>query len=99
MKSDQPKPAIIAKNDEVKLAEGMAVIGADGQPVGTVKEVHETDFVVARTLQPAVTVPLKAVQGLTEQGIMLTVTGAQVDDHWWAHAGEDAGVDLSGPYD
>lgn len=81
------------------LREGMAVVGSEGQRVGEVKEVRDREIVVARTLQPSVAIPFRAIGSLTADGVVLTITGEQADDRFWAHAGEDTRVDLSGSYD
>jgi hypothetical protein len=81
------------------LREGLEVIGSDSQRIGQIKEVREREIVIGRTLQPAVAVPNKAIQRVTADGVVLSITGEQVDDRFWARAGEDADVDLSGSYD
>ena len=81
------------------LKEGMVVIGADMQRVGQVSSVRDTDFGVDRPLQPDVYVPFDAIAEVTDDAVMLTITAAEIDDMFWAHAGEDVDVDLSGPYD
>jgi len=79
--------------------EGMAVIGSDMQRVGQVSSIRTTDFGVDRPLQPDVYVPFDAIAEVTDDAVVLTITAAQVDDMFWAHAGEDMNVDLSGQYD
>jgi hypothetical protein len=64
-----------------------------------VKEVRRADSVVRRPLQPAVCVPCAAIQQLAPEQLVLTLTAAQVDDLWWALAGEDVVISLSGSYD
>ena len=81
------------------LVEGMAVIGSDMQRVGQVGSLRNTDFRVDRPLQPGVYVPFDAIAEVTDDAVVLTITAAEVDDMYWAHAGEDVNVDLSGPYD
>jgi hypothetical protein len=81
------------------LKEGMAVIGSDMQRVGQVSSVRDTDFGVDRPLQPDVYVPFDAIAEVTDDAVVLTMMAAEVDDMFWAHAGEDVDVDLSGSYD
>jgi hypothetical protein len=81
------------------LKEGMAVIGSDMQRVGQVRSVRDTDFGVDRPLQPDVYVPFDAIAEVTDDAVMLTMMAAEVDDMFWAQAGEDVDVDLSGSYD
>ena len=79
--------------------EGMAVIGSDMQRVGQVGSLRETDFRVDRPLQPGVYVPFDAIAEVTDDAVVLTITAAEIDDMFWARAGQDADIDLSGPYD
>ena len=81
------------------LKEGMAVIGSDMQRVGQVSSVRDTDFAVDRPLQPDVYVPFDAIAEVTDDAVVLTITAAEIDDVFWAHAAEDVDVDLSGSYD
>jgi hypothetical protein len=81
------------------LMEGMAVIGSDMQRVGQVSSICDTDFGVDRPLQPDVYVPFDAIAEVTDDAVVLTITAAEIDDMFWAHAGEDVDIDLSGPYD
>ena len=81
------------------LMEGMAVIGSDMQRVGQVSSVRDTDFGVDRPRQPDVYVPFDAIAEVTDDAVVLTVTAAEIDDMFWAHAGEVVDVDLSGSYD
>ncbi len=86
-------------DNSLQLTEGMDVLDAGARHVGTVKEIRETDIAVGRTLQPAVYVPREAIQSVTANQVTLTLTADQVDDIWWATAGEKKPVDLSGSYD
>jgi len=81
------------------LVEGMAVIGSDMQRVGQVSSIRTTDFGVGRLLQPDVYVPFDAIAEVTDDAVVLTITAAEIDDMFWAHAGDDVDIDLSGPYD
>jgi Uncharacterized protein conserved in bacteria (DUF2171) len=81
------------------LVEGMAVIGSDMKRVGQVSSIRTTDFGVDRPLQPDVYVPFDAIAEVTDDAVVLTITAAEIDDMFWAHAGQDVDIDLSGPYD
>jgi hypothetical protein len=81
------------------LMEGMAVIGSDMQRVGQVSGIRDTDFGVDRPLQPDVYVPFDAIAEVTDDAVVLTITAAEIDDMFWAHAGEDMDIDPSGSYD
>ena len=85
--------------DRSSVAPGMDVFGSDTHRVGEVKEVGEPGFVVSRTLQPDVTVPFDAIQAVTADGVVLTMSADDVDETYWVHAGEDAHIDLKGTYD
>ena len=81
------------------LKEGMAVISSDRQHVGQVSSIRDSDFGVDRLRQPDVYVPFDAIAEVTDDAVVLTVTAAEIDDMFWAHAGEVVDVDLSGSYD
>ena len=81
------------------LMAGMAVIGSDMQRVGQVSSIRDSDFAVDRPLQPDVYVPFNAIAEVTDDAVVLTITAAEIDDMFWARAGEDVDVDLSGSYD
>ena len=81
------------------LREGMAVLGSDMQRVGQVSSIRDSDFGVDRPLQPDVYVPFDAIAEVTDHAVVLRITAAEIDDRFWAHAGEDVDTDLSGPYD
>lgn len=77
---------------------GMDVLGRDGSPVGTVKEVRQDDFLVDRPLARDVYVPFSFVlatetewerirggpTGPTE--VVLTISAAHVDEQHWPHS-------------
>jgi hypothetical protein len=73
--------------DRPAVHEGMAVIGADGQRMGHVKEVRDADFRADRTLlqllQGDVYVPFDAIHAVTDEGIVLTIPAAQVQTMGW----------------
>ena len=81
-----------------KLTAGMEVHSNDGHRLGQIKEVHEREILVNRRLQPTVHVPDTAIRTVTERGVILALTAAEVDDLYWVHAGEDISIDLRGIY-
>lgn len=87
------------EGDRSTVEVGMAVLGAKGHALGTVKEVGDDAILIDRTLQPDVRMPLASIQAVVADRVVLSHTGAQVDDEWWAHAGEDVQIDTSGLYD
>jgi hypothetical protein len=76
---------------------GMAVVGIDGETIGTVKEVQEAEFLVDRPLARDLWVPFASVLEAGEQGgafrrgptqpseVMLNISAAHVDDQGWRH--------------
>ena len=85
--------------DRPTVEVGMAVLGVRGHTLGKVKDVDDGTILIDRPFQPDVRIPLTAVQAVVADGVMLSETGIQVDDDWWAHAGEDVQLDTSGLYD
>lgn len=81
------------------LTVGMEVRGANAHHVGWVKEVHESDFLVHRRLLPTVEMPIATIRAVTANGVVLTLTEADVDEMYWVHAGEDLRVRLNNIYD
>jgi len=61
------------------IAEGMEVVGVDGDYVGRVKEVRDSNFRVDRKMQPDITVTFGAIQGVNGDQVILNVAGDQVD--------------------
>ena len=51
----------------LELRLGMRVFGADGRHVGQVKEIRAADFLVHRSFQRDVFVPLVAIQRITSE--------------------------------
>jgi uncharacterized protein (TIGR02271 family) len=65
------------------VAVGAEVVGADGAPVGRVKEVRAADFLVDRRGQRDVYVPFAAVAEAAANRLRLTVPADAVDDQGW----------------
>ncbi len=62
---------------------GMEVYGANGGLVGRVKEVHDADIWVDRTLQRDIYVPLTAIQEVANGQVFLNVLTGHVGDMGW----------------
>jgi hypothetical protein len=61
----------------------MRVLSADGQPVGAVKEVYATNFLVDRPLRHDILVPCEGIQAVTGQLVILGISADQVAAiHW-----------------
>ena len=65
------------------LQEGMEVVGSDGNRVGRVKEVRDSDFLVDRSPQRDVYVPFDAVQAVVDGRVVLNVPAGQVGYTDW----------------
>lgn len=59
---------------------GMDVVGSDGQQVGTVKEIHDSDFLVNRDLKTDMYIPFSAVAEVvtTNQTVVLSIPAYEV---------------------
>jgi len=53
------------------LREGMEVVGADGERVGRVKELHDNDFRVDRPMKPDINVTYSAIQNVSGDQVVL----------------------------
>lgn len=70
---------------------GMEVVGLDGEIVGTVKDIRESDFLVDRLLARDVYVPIEAVRAIVDATasdsihprVILTIRAASVGDQRW----------------
>ncbi len=62
---------------------GMEVVGADGESVGTVKEIHDAAVLVDRPLARDVYVPFYAIDGLRAEQVVISVPHDLVDAMDW----------------
>ncbi|MCW5853287.1 MAG: BON domain-containing protein [Anaerolineae bacterium] len=74
------------RTTELRASEGMAVVGANGERVGTVKAVRVTDFLVDRSVGRAIYVPIECVQAIEGDRLTLKVASNEVNNQGWAHA-------------
>jgi hypothetical protein len=77
---------------------GMAVVSIDGERIGKVKEVRESEFLIDRPLAHDLWVPFSSVVEAGERGgtfrrgptqpsdVVLGVSAAHVDSQGWKHA-------------
>jgi hypothetical protein len=65
-----------------RIRPGMEVVGEDGVHVGEVKQVRSNDFLVDRTMDRDIYIPLDACQIVNDQ-IRLNVRAAEVDNQGW----------------
>jgi hypothetical protein len=61
----------------------MAVVGSDGGPIGRVKEVGQSDFLLDRRLARDLYVPLEAIREVLAGRVVLKVTAAQHHYEGW----------------
>jgi hypothetical protein len=81
--------------EQIKV--GMDVVGIDGERIGKVKEVRQSDFLVDRPVARDMWVPFSAVLEAGEQGgafrrgptqsseVMLSISAAHVENQGWEH--------------
>ncbi len=69
----------------LRATEGMAVIGANGERVGTVKAVRMTDLLMDRTVGRAVYVPFECIGAIEDDRLTLKVASDEVNNQGWAH--------------
>jgi hypothetical protein len=81
-----------------QIQPGMDVVSIDGERLGRVKQVRETDFLLDRPLARDLWVPFTSVVEAGEHGgafrrgptqpteVMLSVSAAHVDSQGWQHA-------------
>ena len=62
---------------------GMEVVGADGEPVGTVKEIHDAAVLVHRPMARDVYVPFYAIDGASGKQVVISVPHDLVDAMYW----------------
>jgi sporulation protein YlmC with PRC-barrel domain len=62
---------------------GMPVITTDARQIGKVKEVRETDFLIDRPMQRDAYVPFAAVQAVTDDGVILSLSADESDEANW----------------
>ena len=62
------------------MRRGMDVIGSNGETSGTVKEIHDTDFLVDRVRNSDIFVPISAVQEVvvSNQTVVLSIPDYEV---------------------
>jgi hypothetical protein len=79
--------------DPQHITVGMPVVGSDGEPVGTVKDIGPSEILVDRPLARDVYVPLDAVQAIidatggtsVDPHVVLTIRADSVGDAGWRH--------------
>ena len=69
--------------DPTSLVIGMQVVAADGQPIGTLKELRDADMLVNRRLRRDIYVPLSALSEVSGQTVTLNVAADAIGDQDW----------------
>lgn len=77
--TQQPTTTMASSVAKFPIETGMEVVGVDGDYVGRVKEVRDSNFRVDRKMQPDITVTFGAIQGVNGDQVILNVAGDQVD--------------------
>ncbi len=73
-----------SQNYRSQLKTGMPVLGSDGNQIGTVKEIHDYDFLIDRPMAKDVHVPFSGIQNISNGQVNLNVPANQVDKMHWA---------------
>ncbi len=68
-----------------QLIDGLQVVGAQGNHIGIVKEIHAHDFLLGRLEGMDVHVPFSAIQMIADDRAVLNVTADQIDSQHWSH--------------
>ncbi len=76
-----------------QLRTGLEVDDSTGKKLGSVKEIHDYDFLIDRTMAPDLHVPFSAIHNISSNKVMLNLTGDQIDKmHWATSAKQTAGA-------
>jgi hypothetical protein len=67
-----------------QLKTGFEVDDSNGKKLGTVKEIHDFDFLIDRTMAPDLHVPFSAIQNINNNKVLLNLTSDQIDKMHWA---------------
>jgi hypothetical protein len=67
-----------------QIRETMDVVGADGEKIGTVKEVRGADFLLDRPMARDLFVPFGAVRTVDGERVMLAIRSEQIDEQDWS---------------
>ena len=79
--------------DPQYLKVGMEVVGSDGELAGTVKEVHTSDFHLARPMARDLLVPIEAIQAIVDASgthagnprVVLVIRADSIGIQDWPH--------------
>ncbi|MBI3970372.1 MAG: DUF2171 domain-containing protein [Chloroflexi bacterium] len=66
-----------------RLTEGMPVFGAEGEQVGTIKEVRDRDFLLDRPMLRDVFVPVDSIRDATGSRVTLSIRAGDIDEMGW----------------
>ena len=76
-------PSVVIINEQFPLTHGMEVVGADGGPIGALKDVDAGSVLVDRPWQRDVYVPFEAIRDVVQGQLVLTIPADQVDSMDW----------------
>ncbi len=66
-----------------RVADGMQVLGADSDPIGFVRDVQETEFLLYSPALGPVLVPYSAIDWVSDVQIRLQVRGTNIGEMGW----------------
>ncbi len=72
------------QNFKSQLKPGLDVVGSNGDKIGTVKEIHDHDFSIDRSMAPDVLAPFSSIQDVKNGQVKLNIPANQVDNQHWA---------------
>src|SRR4051794_19641869 len=74
---------VIVINGQFQVTRGMEVVGADGGPIGRLKDVDGASVLVDRAWQRDVNVPFDAIRDVVQGQLVLTISADEVDRMDW----------------
>lgn len=83
--ASQPKSRQVADMFPLNLFLGERVVGSMGGEIGTIKDIHDDDFVINRVNASQVHVPYTAILDTTDDQVRLNITANQIDRQNWQH--------------
>jgi hypothetical protein len=68
------------------MRQGMSVLGADGERIGQVKDMRGEELLIARPMGRDVFAPMRYIQNVVSEQIVLSIPARQVDSMGWRTA-------------
>lgn len=73
----------LGQNFKSQLHEGLDVLSADGQKLGTIKDIRSNEFTLNRAMHPDLLIPFSSIRNVTNQQVHLSVPANQIDSQGW----------------